>query len=107
MMHPLNRATLPDNRCELFAHRLHVPYSRRFRVLFHVLAVLLGSTSMLHAATATWNPNPETNIAGYILSYGTLPGSHPTSIDVGNVTTWQITTLAPGQTYYFVVQAYD
>jgi hypothetical protein len=46
-------------------------------------------------------------VTGYILSYGTQPGVHPTSIDVGDVTTWQIDTLTPGQTYYFVVQAYD
>ena len=32
---------------------------------------------------------------------------HPTSIDVGDVTTWQIATLSMGVTYYFVVQAYD
>src|ERR1700674_1598042 len=81
--------------------------SRRFRVLFLVLAVLLGTTSVVHAATASWNANPETDIAGYILSYGTSPGVHPTSVDVKNVTTWQATTLTPGQIYYFVVQAYN
>ncbi len=84
---------------------LRAPLTRRFHVLL-VLAMLLGCASALHAATATWNPNPETNIAGYILSYGTLPGVHPTSIDVGNVTTWQVTGLTPGR-YYFVVQAYN
>jgi PKD repeat protein len=76
-------------------------------MLFLVLAAMLGSTSVLHAAVATWDPNPETDIAGYILSYGTQPGVHPTSVDVGNLTTWPLTTLTPGQTYYFVVQAYN
>src|ERR1700722_1790661 len=79
----------------------------RRRTLFLIVAVLLGSSSAVHAATATWSANPAPDVTGYILSYGTQPGVHPTSIDVGDVTTWQINTLSPGQTYYFVVQAYD
>src|ERR1700674_1375688 len=92
MMHADTRAILLRPHC--------------FRVLFLVLAVL-GSTAVVHAATATWNVNPESDIKGYILSYGTQTGVHPTSVDVGNVTTWQVTTLTPGQIYYFVVQAYN
>jgi hypothetical protein len=104
MTHPITQAIFLDKRRGLYSHELRV---RRFRALFLVLAVLLGSTSALHAATATWNANPEPDIAGYILSYGTQSGVHPTSTDVGNVTTWQLTTLSPGQRYYFVVQAYN
>ena len=37
--------------------------------------------------------------------YGTQPGVYSTSIDVGNVTTQNV-TLSPGR-YYFVVQAYN
>jgi hypothetical protein len=110
MMHAITRAMFPDNWRGLLAHGLRVRHSRRFRELFLALTVLLGSTSVLHAATATfatWNANPEPDIAGYILSYGTSPGVHPTSVDVKNVTTWQLTTLTPGQTYYFVLQAYN
>src|ERR1700692_972310 len=107
MMHTFTRAMFLDNSRGPFAHELRLRHSRRFRVLFLVLAVLLGSASVLHAATATWNANTESDIAGYILSYGTQSGVHPTSVNVGNVTMWQLTTLTPGQTYYFVLQAYD
>src|SRR5258705_13909559 len=72
---------------------------------FIVLLVVLGSPTALHAATAMWNANAEPDIAGYILSYGTQPGQHPTSLDVGNVTSKQV-PLSPGR-YYFVVQAYN
>src|SRR5262249_53537427 len=34
-------------------------------------------------------------------------GSHPTTIDVGPATSYDVTGLAAGTTYYFVVQAYD
>jgi len=55
--------------------------------------------------TATWNANTEPDIAGYLLSYGTQSGAYTTTIDVGNVTTYQLTL--PAGTYYFAVQAYD
>src|SRR5260370_25051645 len=107
MMHAFTRAMFLDNLRGLFAQGLRARHSRRFRVLFLVLVVLLGSTSVVHAATTTWNPNPETDIAGYVLSYGTQSCVHATTVDVGKMTTWQLTTLTPGQAYYFVVQAYN
>lgn len=73
-----------------------------------VIGLLFWSVPDLSAdtVTATWDGNSESNIAGYILSYGTQPGTYATSIDVGNVTTKQV-NLNPGQGYYFVVQAYN
>ena len=64
------------------------------RILLLVIALLLDTVATLHAATATasWDPNPEPDIAGYKLSYGTAPGTYTTTVDVGNVTTWSLTT---------------
>src|SRR5437016_9736375 len=78
-------------------------------LLLLVIALLLGTASTLHAATATatWDPNPEPDLAGYKLSYGTQSGVYTTVIDVGNVTTWAITSLTAGQRYFFAVQAYN
>ena len=75
---------------------------------FAVIGLLFSSSSWLSAdtLTAAWDRNPESNIAGYILSYGTQSGNYSTTIDVGNVTTRQV-VLNPGQRYYFVVQAYN
>jgi ketosteroid isomerase-like protein len=55
--------------------------------------------------TLTWNANPETNITGYVVSYGTQSRSYSTTLQVGLVTTATISQLSPGQTYYFSVQA--
>ena len=77
-------AMLPDSRPRLLAYQTRVGCLPRFGALFFVIAVLLATTSGAHAATATWNANPETDIAGYIVSYGTQPGVHPTSVDVGS-----------------------
>ena len=68
---------------------------------------MLGAAEM-RAATLTlaWDRNPEPDIAGYVVSYGTRSGSHTASVDVGNVTTSTI-SLTSGFRYFFTVQAYN
>jgi putative Ig domain-containing protein len=44
-------------------------------------------------------------VAGYIIFYGTQPGTYSNSIDVGNLLSYQLDL--PGDQYYFVVCAYD
>jgi hypothetical protein len=63
-------------------------------------------TPQTKTVTAAWNPNPELNIAGYKLSYGSSSGSYTSTMDVGNVTN-AVVQIVTGQTYYFVVQAYN
>jgi hypothetical protein len=67
-------------------------YARAYtrQCIFVILAAalsLLSVSTQLHAATVTamWNPNPEPNIAGYKVSYGTTSGSYTTTVDVGKV----------------------
>jgi hypothetical protein len=71
-----------------------------------ITLLVLGTALQLEAATATWNRNPEPDVIGYRLSYGTQSGQHPTSIDVGNVTSYEFFP-PPGHRYYVVVQAYN
>ncbi len=59
------------------------------------------------AFTLEWDPNQEANLAGYRLYYGTASRTYETRIDVGNVTTYRVTGLLDGVTYYFAVTAYD
>ncbi len=63
-----------------------------------------GSAEIMRLA---WDANTEANVSGYRLSYGTSPGSHPTTVDVGNQTTVLLNGFNAGQRYYFVVRAYD
>jgi hypothetical protein len=74
------------------------------------------NTFRVHASdlTLTWNPSTEytdgtalTGFASYTLYYGVASGNYDHSIDVGNETTYQITNLADGFNYYFVVTATD
>jgi len=78
------------------------------RIAAIVFAWLLVTASPVHATTviAEWDPNPEQDIAGYILSYGTQTGTYTTSIDVGAVSSFSF-SLTAGHTYFVAVQAYD
>jgi hypothetical protein len=76
-----------------------------FRALYVLITVAVASSSAL-AATATWDRNIETDVAGYRVSYGTQPGIHTVTIDVGNVVSYTFNPPA-GARYYVVVQAYN
>ena len=51
-----------------------------------------------------WDPNPEPEVTGYTLSYGTQPGVYTNSVNVGNLISYQIDL--PGTQYYFAISAY-
>ena len=56
--------------------------------------------------TAVWNRNTDSNTAGYIVYYGTSPGSYQWSLDTGSQVTASL-TLPRGAAYFFSVHAYN
>jgi hypothetical protein len=66
-----------------------------------------GSATLVWATpTTNTDGTPLTNLAGYKVYYGTTPGVY-TSVDVGNVNSYQVNNLTTGQKYYFTVTDYD
>lgn len=60
--------------------------------------------------TLTWTANAEPDLAGYKIYVGTASGtySYPGSAFVtGKVTTYTVSNLPKGQTYFFAMTAYD
>ncbi len=75
---------------------------------FIISFVMLVSLPLQAATlTATWDPNSESDLAGYKVYYGTESGSYSTIEDVGNTTSYVARDLVAGQEYFFVVTAYD
>jgi hypothetical protein len=74
--------------------------------------ILLVAGLVLFPQTArsvslAWDADPQPDIAGYKLYYGSATGSYTNDIDVGNVTTTTLSGLVNGVTYYFAATAYD
>jgi fibronectin type 3 domain-containing protein len=64
-------------------------------------------TGLGTVATLTWNPVTSTDLAGYKVYMGTASGVYGTSINAGNVTSYMVSNLTLGTTYYFVVTGYN
>jgi fibronectin type 3 domain-containing protein len=90
-------------------------------MLLRSLLILLACLSLAFAATPAqaaqvqlaWDApvqidgTPVPNLAGYKLYYGSQSGQYQTAIRVGMTTTYTVTNVAAGQTYYFAATAYD
>ena len=74
------------------------------------LVILLGFARGVAAqeeVRLAWDPSPDPEVTGYLVSWGTREGQYTSSVDVGPRTDWTISGLDPIQRYYFTVQAYD
>ena len=73
-----------------------------------MLALVAGAEAATAGTiTLTWVANPDTNVVGYKIYYGTTSQVYTTNIVAGNVTTTTIGGLAAEATYYFAATSYD
>lgn len=85
------------------------------RIFFLVLSFFIFAHSVLAGtANLSWNANTESDLAGYKIYYGASPrtstcppGGYSSNISVGNVTSYALSGLTDGSTYYFSITAYD
>jgi hypothetical protein len=71
------------------------------------LSLLFSSTNSAAQIRLAWNPNAESDLAGYLVHYGTASRTYGAPINVGNATSYTLTGLTPDIRYYFAVTAYD
>jgi hypothetical protein len=70
--------------------------------------ILSNSISYAAQATLAWDPPAvSTDVTGYMIHYGTASGTYSQAIDVGKTTTYTVSNLSDGKTYYFAATAYN
>jgi len=74
-----------------------------------VVWLLFGCFSIAFSAQIklAWDANGEADLAGYKVYHGTASQSYGNPTNVGNVTSYTLTGLTEGQTYYICLTAYD
>ena len=90
-------------------YNLQSAVTKYFRLVFLISLITLCGAFTASAAdvTLTWDANTESDIVGYKLFYGTSSGNYAVTVDVGHSSTFTITDLEGGMTYYFAATAYD
>jgi hypothetical protein len=78
-----------------------------FLVLLLVVSMFFVRTIWATDIQVSWNANTDSDLWGYILSYGVNSGIYSNEINVGNVINYTITNVDITKTYYIALQAYD
>ena len=94
------------------------PQNRPHRVRTFILSsiIFLSCFNLLFFNPATgfsaqmklaWDASTGPDVGGYKVYYGTATRSYVAPIDVGNITTYPLTGLTEGMTYFVAVKTYD
>ena len=99
----------------VFSHTSSILF-RNTRSCYHIFISLVALTLILFLctsnvysaqATLSWNPNSESDLAGYKVYYGNSSGSYSFNVNVGNQTSYTVSNLVEGEIYFFAATAYD
>ena len=83
-------------------------FSRSLSIVTIAAAVVLAAgTSFGSNVSLAWDRSSEQDIAGYRLHIGTASGVYTHHLDAGNNTSTTVTSLPPGDTFFFTVTAYN
>jgi hypothetical protein len=78
-----------------------------FLSLVSLILFISITNSFAAQVTLTWNSNNEDDITGYKIYYGNSSRNYNSIVDVGNQTSYTISNLVDGNTYFFASTAYD
>jgi len=87
---------------------------RILKCLILIFIVLFNASAMAEVGSLSWDApitnedgSPLTDLAGYKVYSGIVPGEYSQSVDVGNVLMTPTNLPDDGKTHYFAITAYD
>ncbi len=66
-----------------------------------------NSNALAGNLNLAWDASTSSNVGGYKIYYGQTSNTYGSSVDVGNVTSYQMPGLQDGATYFIAVKAYN
>ncbi len=87
--------------------KLHPLLTPAFSILLTLLLCGVGEAQSLGTVTLAWGANPESDVTGYRLLYGTTSGDYTQTVDAGSSTVATVANLVPGTPYFFAATAYN
>jgi hypothetical protein len=76
-------------------------------ILIAIFLLFFNTRGYSAQVTLAWDPSNQADLKGFRIYYGTASGSYQWTIDAGNVTTYKVTGLNIGATYYAAATAYN
>ena len=88
--------------------RIRLDLTRRLASLVMLANLFFFCSSYAQAGqvTLTWDASTSSRVAGYEINYGQISGGYGPPVDAGNQTSYTVTGLDAGKTYYFAANAY-
>ncbi|MBI4768084.1 MAG: FG-GAP repeat protein [Deltaproteobacteria bacterium] len=90
--------------CRLL-HPIFSPFF--FFFLLSVFFSIFAQQGHCAQVSLTWDPNSESDLAGYKIYSGVQSRNYSRNVDVGNTTSYTLTGLDLGVTYYIAATAYN
>ena len=76
-------------------------------ITFGTALALYSPTTIAGDVTLAWDVSTSSNVGGYTVYYGLSSGIYPNKVFVGNQTSYMLSSLDSGKTYYIAVTAVD
>src|SRR5262245_46049559 len=83
------------------------PFALSLVWMLSLTLLLLAANVDAGQVSLIWDASSSSNVAGYRVYYGQASHTYTSQIDVGLQTSYTVTGLTDGQTYYFAATAYN